>query len=157
MGVPLALPQRTRRRCYGVTKGGNDAVMRSTGGGACWERSCLRLAALAVVATASASACSGDDCSRPPIGAVALSIQVVDSESGAPICDAAVVIQRADESWRLPSGCRYSGGSEAGIYKITVTRTGYQDKVVADVEVTADTCSYAVNKQVTIDLIPSSA
>jgi hypothetical protein len=87
---------------------------------------------------------------------VALNVQVVDSESGASICDAAVSIQLGDDTRPLSPGCHYTGGTAPGVYTITVTHTGYEDRTVPDVQVDSDDCSYVVTKQVKIELVPKA-
>ena len=109
---------------------------------------------LTLTAAATLLGCAGADCDQPPFGVVALSIQIIDAESGAAICDAQVSIRHGSVTERLVSNCTYSGGSAAAVYEITVTHEGYQDKLVSDIKVGSDECSNPVTETVTVELLP---
>ena len=96
-----------------------------------------------------------DDCNRPPILIHALRIQVVDAQSGDPLCDAQITLQLGETSEPLAANnCHPAGGSRPGTYHVTARQTGYQTAEI-DVTVPEDDCGEAVPQDVTIELTPS--
>jgi hypothetical protein len=85
-------------------------------------------------------------------------IEVVDAETGTPLCDASVHLVHESHDEVLASDglepCRYVGGSTAGQYTIEVERDGYETRTVGVEVVVANTCSGLDTRDMSIELAP---
>jgi hypothetical protein len=113
------------------------------------------------------SACGGGE---HPCGneeaLLALDIAVFDATTGASICDAVVTTtERCDggacvlppQTFAGP-GCIYASGISAGIYDVTVMKSGYLTTSVSAVQVmegTVDECPILVPHHLTLSLTPT--
>ena len=94
--------------------------------------------------------------------AYAFDITVVDGRTGAPLCDAEVLVFKDDDLQRVSGtyvddDCRYVvGRDEAGSYTVAVVRTGYAtDTRRIDVEEDEDSC-HVRTASYEVVLVPTS-
>ena len=96
----------------------------------------------------------------------AVGVHVQDADTGAPVCDAVVVIHSGVYSESLPvrndpaddgaPGCVYAGAYERpGTYEVDVSRAGYASATTTGVVVPLDSCGKVVPQTLVITLTHS--
>ena len=104
--------------------------------------------------------CSVESAECAGVQGYGLIIEVVDADTGKPLCDALVDLAHESHNETLTSDgldpCRYLGATSSGDYTVEVSRSGYETETV-DVEVeAAATCSGLDTREISVQLTPTS-